>query len=53
MNLLVRFLYPKQYGNRRLQGCQDFSVFCLRLQWHFDFDIMPDSANHNFTVLRD
>ena len=50
---LFDFCATKQYSNRRLQGCQDFFVSCLRLQWHPNFDIMPSGADYNFTTLRD
>ena len=49
---LFDFCPTKQYSNRRLRGCQDFFVFCFRLQWHPNFDIMPNRGNHNFTSLR-
>ena len=50
---LFDFCVTKQYSNRRLQGCQDFFASCLRLQWHPNFDIMPNGTIDNFTSLRD
>ena len=50
---LFDFCPAKQYSNRRLKGCQDFFGFCFRLQWHPNFDIMPNKANHNFAILQD